>query len=57
MWHETQSPLSLSIMEIIVLLRFRFACVVVLLFWLRIVVLLLRSACCSASNASSYGSV
>ena len=42
MWRETQSPLSLSIMEIIVLLRLRFARVVVLLFRLRVVVLLLR---------------
>src|SRR4051812_2337074 len=42
MWHETQSPLSLSITEIIVLLRLRFARVIVLLFWLRFVLLLLR---------------
>lgn len=42
MWCETQSPLTPSIMEIIVLLRPHFACVVVLLFQLRVVVLLLR---------------
>ena len=42
MWCETQSPLSLSIMEIIVLLRLCFACVIVLLFRLRIIVLLFR---------------
>ena len=42
MWRETQSPLSLSIMEIIVLLRLRFSRVVVLLFRLRVVILLLR---------------
>ena len=42
MWRETQSPLSLSIMGIIILLRLHFACVVILLFRLRVVVLLLR---------------
>ena len=40
MWRETQSPLSLSIMEIMVLLRPRFARIVVLLFRLCVVVLL-----------------
>ena len=42
MWRETQSPLSLSIMEIIVLLWLRFACVIVLMFRLLVMVLLLR---------------
>ena len=42
MWRETQSPLSLSIMEIIILLRLHFVRVFVLLFQLSIVVLLVR---------------
>ena len=41
MWRVTQSPLSLSIMKIIVLHRLRFARIIILLFQLRVIVLLL----------------